>query len=102
MYARPVEVFRNARSQLGAIRAVVQTREEFDHLWEAMRRAGFGIDISSVQDSARILEVTLELGIATVSCNKEGYAAIEHPAVMVRVPRSQSTAAFRERLHRSC
>lgn len=126
--SRPIEIYRYSRSQVGAMRVVVQTREDYDRLWKTLRRAeaekppevdftkemlivagmgyqpqvGSGIQITSARDTARVLEITVDLRIPTATCNKEGYAAREYPAVMARVPRSRSTVVFRDRLLRSC
>jgi hypothetical protein len=125
---RPVEIFSNSRSQLGAIRTVIQTQAEYSRIWETLRRnvsesppqvdfskdmvivAGMGFEpevgrwlrITSVLDTALVLDITVDLAISTATCNKPGYPLIEHPAVMVRVPRSRSTPVFRDRLRRSC
>ena len=126
--SRPLEIFNDGGSGLNAIRAVIQTSGELDRVWEVLRRnksepaphvdfsrdmlviagmgwqpeAGYRIRISSVRDTARLLEITVDLAISTADCTKAGYATIDHPVVIVRVPRSQSTAVFQDRVHRSC
>lgn len=124
---RPPEIYNYSATNIGAIRAVVRTSREFDRLWMTLRRdtseappridfsrdmvivagmgwesgAGYRISVASVLDTAHVLDIRVDLDIPTAACTS-GYPAIDHPAVMVRVPQSLSTAIFLDRLHRSC
>jgi hypothetical protein len=126
--SRPIEIYNDPNSGLGAIRAVITTRAEFDKLWEILRRdkselppvvdfskdmvvvagmgqqlgAGNGIRITSVRDTTYLLGITVEFANQTAECLKGGYPVIDHPTTMVRVPRSRSTPVFRDIVHRSC
>jgi hypothetical protein len=125
--SRPVEIYNDAGSELGAIRAVITTPREFDRLWQILRRdksevapsvdftrdmviiAGIGaqsgagnrIRISSVRDTANLLGITVEFSNPTAEC-EAGYPATDHPTAMVRVPQSRSTPVFRDIVHRNC
>ena len=120
---RPIEIYHDGAHGLGAIRAVIQTPLELDRIWVVLRRAkeqpapvvdfskemlvvaglgwepgsGYGIRIASARDTARVLEVLVDVMIN--DCNVS-YSMIDHPTVIVRVPRTQSTAVFRDRVHR--
>ena len=124
----PEEIYNDGGSGLGAMRAVIQTPAELARVWEVLRRdkldlppevdfskrmvvvagmgwqreGGYRIRISSVRDTAGLLEITVEMAISTADCTKAGYASIDHPTVMVLVPKSQSTAVFRDRVSRKC
>jgi len=124
----PLEIFNDGGSGLNAIRGVIQTPAELDRLWVVLRRdksepppsvdfskdmlivagmgwepvAGYRIRISTVRDAARLLEIMVDIAISTADCTRAGYATIDHPTVMVRVPKSQSTPVFQDRVHHSC
>lgn len=123
----PRTIYNYSESQLGAMRAVIKTPAEFDRLWQILRRdpselapkvdfskdmlivagmgwepdGGYRIAIPSVRDTAGLLDVTVDLTIATAKCTG-GYAAVDHPTVVVAVPKSRSIAVFHDRVHRSC
>lgn len=107
-----------------ALRAVVDTREEFERLWREIHSGvtplpalptvdfksemvivasagsqasvGSEIAITEVRDHDGVLDVTVEVRPFPVGC--PGYPKVTYPTVMVLLPATLSTAVFRDRI----
>jgi len=105
-----------------ALRAVVDTPEEFERLWREVHAGGSSIPslpmvdftremvivastgfqasvgsriaVTGVRDSSNVLEVTVEVRPFPVGC--DGFSAVTYPVVMVRMPASRSTVLFQD------
>ena len=110
-----------------ALRAVIDTRDEFERLWQEIHAGatptpsvpivdfkremdvaastgfqasvGSTIAIVGVRDRDNLLEVTVEVRPFPVGC--DGYPAVTYSTTMVRVPATRSTPIFQDRVIRT-